>query len=191
MEKLAVFDFDKTLTTKDTTLIIAKYFTVKTKRYIRYVNFLFWGVLYKLRIASNKKVKNELLKIINGTDRETIYKLVERLYDVGIKPILRESTVKEIVEYKKRGYRTVLLSAQFDFIVKEVFKRLMFDTYIATRTDLDKFEVNGDVFEGKKKAEAIKLLFDGIDYENSIAFADNKRKDVYLGEVVKNIIWVE
>ncbi|NIA23766.1 MAG: HAD-IB family phosphatase [Proteobacteria bacterium] len=191
MEKLAIFDFDKTLTVKDTTVIMAKYFVAKTKKYLLYFNFIFWGMMYKSRIASNRKVKNELLKILKGYDREKIYRLVEELYNSGIEPILRESIVKEIAEYKKRGYRTVLLSAQFDFIVKEVSKRLKFDMYIATRTDLDKLEVNGDVFEGREKSEAIKLLFDDIDYENSVAFVDNRRKDIYLQEVVKNIIWVE
>ena len=191
MEKLAIFDFDKTLTVRDTTVIIAKYFASKTHRYIYYLNFIMWGILYKLRIASNKRAKNELLKILRGLDRDSIYEIVKELYEKELKDVLRKDIVDEIKKYKESGYKTVLLSAQFDFVVKEVFERLSFDTYIATRTNLDSLRVNGDVFEGRKKAEAIRLLFDNIDYENSVAFVDNRRKDYHLQEIVKNLKWVE
>ncbi len=188
--KLAIFDFDKTLTTRDSTVVMALYFVRRTKNYFYFLNFLIWGILYKFRCISNNRTKNEFLKILKTLTRGEIYDLVSNVYKFRIKNILRENIVGEIKKYKSNKYKTVLLSAQFDFIIREIADNLGFDYYIATKTDLNNLKVNGDVIEGQKKAEAIKLLFSDMDLKHSIAFVDNKKKDIFLEEVIGKLIWV-
>lgn len=189
-KKLAIFDFDKTLTTRDSTVVMAIYFAKRTKNYFYFLNFIIWGILYKFKCVSNKKTKNEFLIILKTLTREEIYNLVSDVYRFRIKNILRENIVEEFKKYKNSGYKTVLLSAQFDFIIKEIADNLGFDYYIATRTDLDNLKVNGDIIEGQKKAEAIKFLFSDMDLKHSVAFVDNKKKDIFLEEVIGELIWV-
>ena len=114
MEKIIVFDFDKTLTLKDSFNEFI-YFRLRNKRfkyiYILYVFFL--KFLYKLKLLSNKKFKEIVLQTIINIKEAKNKKI---FIDFSKNIILKRKIMKIFNEKKKNNIVYIISASPIEFL---------------------------------------------------------------------------
>lgn len=196
--KLAIFDFDGTLLTKDTLPCLGKEWIRQKRSLIRYalvylyiIPTLVW---YKMRIISREKFKNlafdRFNRIFKGMSRTQINDFFQNAYP-NIKELFNITVINEIEIARKQGFHCVLLSGAYADLLRIVAMDLGFDTVIAAELAFQNgvFDHNGDIpfITGKKKVVLLQNTFAGknIDWESSKCFADSMA-DIELMQLVGN-----
>mgnify|MGYP002528219534 FL=1 len=137
-KNIAVFDFDGTITNKDTLL----YFILFTKGYWAFmVGFLLYSPLliaFKLRLYPNWKVKQALFSyFFGGMDYKEFQRWGEIFAD-EVEKIERESTVDKLKNHLKNGDKVYVISASIDDWVRPFCCSLLGVTAtIGTKVEVD------------------------------------------------------
>jgi phosphatidylglycerophosphatase C len=110
--KIAFFDFDGTVTTKDTLLEFIR-FTKGTPRF--YTGFLFnspWLFAYRLKIISNQAAKERILAWFFRNTPLTDFQESCDLFSTTVIPgLIRPKALLEIAELQEKGFSVVIVSA--------------------------------------------------------------------------------
>ena len=184
-QKIALFDFDRTVISKDSIFILydvtaRKIPSFRAKLYKELVT----GSLFRSPKAVKKNVKNSFLSMLSYYTDDEIKAFV---YEDVMAYAFKEA-VDEIYALKAAGYYLLLVSASVEDYLKYVADVLPFDHIIGTKTDED-FEMVGDNNKHAKKVDNIlaHLTEKGmeIDYENSVAYSDSLAADRPMMELVK------
>jgi HAD superfamily hydrolase (TIGR01490 family) len=110
--KIAFFDFDGTITTKDTLLEVIKYQKGRTRFY--------WGFLlhaplllaYKLKLISNQKAKERMLQhFFGGCNVDDFQQQCDAFAQHKLPTFIRKKALHEIIRLKKLGVEVVIVSA--------------------------------------------------------------------------------
>lgn len=186
MNKLAIFDFDGTLFTKDTLPYIGKVWKTQTtnifRYYLIYLQIAPALLLYKLNLISRKTMKvwavNKFHKIfINMTENE-IQKLFYNVYHL-IKPHFNPQIVKEIKAAQNQGYHTVLLSGCYSGLLKTIASYLKIDTVLGMELPIKNGMFDSTVpipfIDGEAKQKLLEKTFseENIDWQVSRSYADS------------------
>ncbi len=109
---LALFDFDGTLTTKDSLGEFFKYAVGNTKYYLTLIKFSPIFILWQLKIIKNYKAKEMLFKMFfNGIDEKTFKTMAENFSLNELDKILRQNTYERFQKHVKDGDRVIIVSA--------------------------------------------------------------------------------
>lgn len=112
-----VFDFDKTLTYKDSLqeLFLQEMHGIK---YPLRVYYLFLAILSKFKTITVKKEKELMVKLLFRSD-EAVFadKCKRQARHLKLNPIFNK-----VSEYVEDGDRVIILSASSEYLLKEVFK---------------------------------------------------------------------
>lgn len=138
MEKIAVFDFDGTITQKDTLLGFIKFSKGRWAFYFGFMLFSPLIVAMKLKIYPNWKTKQVLFSFF--------YKgySIEKLNDLGkkfsseIDKILRPKALEAIKLHKKNGDRIVIISASIENWIRYWAEEAGVDIVMATKIETNK-----------------------------------------------------
>lgn len=112
-----VFDFDKTLTQKDTVLGFLVAVSDKGFIPVRRLIFLFFSVLHKLRLISNDRLKEVSIGLFLKNMEESIVKKRAAAYSKGI--LLSNIYTTEFVS---KYPRAIIATASFEDYVRPLFK---------------------------------------------------------------------
>lgn len=124
-EKLAIFDFDGTLTTKDTLLAFIEFTKGKRRLYQELLLLSPELILMKLGFGNNEKVKIKLLsRLFKGMQKETLEKLAEDFCAQNFTSLLRPKGLAKIQALKAENYRIILVTASVNIWVKPFAKKL-------------------------------------------------------------------
>lgn len=109
---LALFDFDGTLTTKDSLAEFIKY-AVGTKRYIYgMITFSPVFVLYKLKIIRNDIAKEKLFSHFFKDIDENRFKEIAKEFSINkLDLIIREDRLNILKEHQNNGDKVIIVSA--------------------------------------------------------------------------------
>lgn len=182
MTKLALFDVDFTITSKETLMQLYSYSIKEKKSNIKYLpRALFSGLLYVLKIYDERKVKESFLKFIDGTSEEELNNFVSRFYQNRLKNILYKDGIDMIKKLKNEGCEVILISASPEFYLNKLYDIPEVDKIIGTRFEFynGKFtrKMLGNNCKGEEKVvrlnEYIKEKGYEIDYQNSYMFSDS------------------
>ncbi|MEO1051410.1 MAG: HAD family hydrolase [Bacteroidota bacterium] len=176
MKKLALFDFDGTITTKDTMLEIIKYHRGKLRFLLGFLWLSPVMVFYKAGILSNWRAKEITLKhFFGGMAEEQFRTLGEQFAREVIPPLVRERAQKSIEEYKAAGDRVVLVTASSDYWVKP-WADAMDIEILATRLSSEAGKITGKIdgknCHGPEKVNRVKAEIDLSQYEEIHAYGD-------------------
>lgn len=182
MKKLAIFDVDYTITSKETLMEFYKYSIKEDKRNIKYIpRAIFSGAMYICGFYNEKQVKECFLKFLENRTEEEINNLAERFYDNRIVQILYSNALEMIRKLKKEGYDVYLISASPEFYIKKFYKINEVDKIIGTKFLFEngKFtrRMDGENCKGEEKVIRLKneLEKQGIDvnFNESYMFSDS------------------
>ncbi len=117
MNKTIVFDFDKTLTYRDS---LQELFLQEMSgfKYPLRVLYILLAVLSKFEIITVRKEKELMIKLLFKSD-EIVFtkKCKEQAKHLRLNPVF-----KKVNEYVEEGDRVIILSASSEYLLREVFK---------------------------------------------------------------------
>lgn len=174
---LIVFDFDGTLTQKDTLLEIAKFSTSTTFYWLKFLTLSPHIVLMKLKLISNQTGKEVFLKRFFGNySKDEFNDLATRFANERVPQLIRPKGLELIKELNRGENRLAIVSASPENWIKPWADKYDIEV-IATKL---KFENNrlvgieGKNCNGEEKVRRIKEVIDLKDYDKVIAYGDTK-----------------
>lgn len=134
MRKVAIFDFDKTLTITDTTKIwVLAFLLVYPLKSLHIIHFIAFS---QRRNKNRNSIKDDLLfSIIRHCDQRKLAK-VDQLFCVIVKVFLNRKTLEELRKSKLRNDITIVVTASIESAVSMVLKQYT-DLIIGTKITFD------------------------------------------------------
>lgn len=182
MEKLAIFDVDYTITSRET-LRQLYYFSIKKypKNIIYGPRAVLSGIMFLLGVFDEKRTKEMFLKFVHGIEKEKMEKLVKEFYEEKLSKILYKDAVDMMKKLKGQGYRIYLISASPEFYLKELYAIEEVDRILGTRFKITENThtrfMEGNNCKGQEKVtrlmEAIEEEGIEVDFKESYMFSDS------------------
>ncbi|WP_288862900.1 HAD family hydrolase [uncultured Sneathia sp.] len=176
MKKAIIYDFDKTIYSKETSMAFM-FFFLKRHRYL-IPKFILNLTIILFNIKDLKKVKNIFFSIFKGMDIENDINLFWEKEMKNIYPYF----FKEIKENRKDADLLILISASPDFLLEPIYKKLGFDILISTK--YSNFTLIG---KNCKKDEKLKRLNELGSFD-VLCFYSDSLSDLPLFNIAKKKI---
>lgn len=175
MKKLYLFDFDGTLTYKDTMFLFLKFYNPAkySAQFLRHVPLF---VLLKLKLADAEKVKKSFIgSILKGQSKSKIEKKSQRFFEENYPKIIRKNAVDFIKNIDRENTESYIVSASLDIWVQpfaEKFGMKLLATKAEFKNDIFTGNFIGKNCNGKEKVDRIKEAVSDKKYDKTIAFGD-------------------
>lgn len=176
MKKAIIYDFDKTIYSKETSMAFMFFFLKRHRSLIP--KFILNLTIILFNIKDLKKVKNIFFSIFKGMDIENDINLFWEKEMKNIYPYF----FKEIKENRKDADLLILISASPDFLLEPIYKKLGFDILISTK--YSNFTLIG---KNCKKDEKLKRL-NALGTFDVLCFYSDSLSDLPLFNIAKKKI---
>ena len=124
MKKLYLFDFDGTLTYKDTMFLYLQFYNEK-KYFWNFLKHIPLFFLVKLHLANAEKVKKSFIgSILKGEREEKINRVSQEFVDKFYPKIIRENALEFIENIDKENTESYLITASLDIWVKPFAEKM-------------------------------------------------------------------
>jgi len=174
---LALFDFDGTLTTKDSLEEFIIFAVGKKTYYAKLLLFSPIYLLYRLKIMHNSKAKELLFRLyFNGIKEENFSNLAERFSKDGITKILRDTIYHKLQEHKENGDRVIIVSASMKCWLEPWAKGEnveLLSTELQFRNGVFTGHFKTPNCHGAEKLRRVKELVNLEDFEKIYAYGDS------------------
>ena len=175
MKKLYCFDFDGTLTYKDTMFLYLKFYNASKFR-IQFIKHIPLFTLLKLNLLDAEKVKKSFISsILKGQNKAKIEKKTQEFFDQYYPEIFRENALDFIKNIDDSQTDCYIVSASLDIWVKpfaEKFKMNLIATKAEFKNEVFTGNFVGKNCNGPEKVIRIKEEISGKKYDKTIAFGD-------------------
>jgi HAD superfamily hydrolase (TIGR01490 family) len=173
---IAFFDFDGTITKKDTLLEFIKYSKGNTAFYAGFCLHAHYLLAYKLKIITNQKAKEKILTHFFGNmPLDSFQQFCNRFMQEKIPQLIRPGAYKEIEKLQQNGVKIVIVSASPENWITQWSNQLNADL-IATRLEFKNNSVTGKIdgfnCHGNEKVRRIKEKFRLEDFTEIYAYGD-------------------
>jgi len=174
---IAFFDFDGTITKKDTLIDFIKYSVGERNYYLGMFVNLPMLLRFKLKLLPNDEAKQRLLAYFFGNWSEDRFKEAAYNYSLNeIDKIVKKSALEKIDRHKKDGDMVVVVSASLECWLKPWCEKENLDL-ICTKMRFDEGKVSGRFLgkncHGQEKANRIKENFDLKEFDKIYAYGDS------------------
>lgn len=176
MKKAIIYDFDKTIYSKETSMAFMFFFLKRHRSLIP--KFILNLTIILFNIKDLKKVKNIFFSIFKGMDIENDINL---FWEKEMKNIYTYF-FEEIKENRKDADLLILISASPDFLLEPIYKKLGFDILISTK--YSNFTLIG---KNCKKDEKLKRLNELGNFD-VLCFYSDSLSDLPLFNIAKKKI---
>lgn len=175
MKKLYCFDFDGTLTYKDTMFMYLKFYD-PTRFRLQFLKHVPLFVLLKLKLADTEKVKKSFIgSILKGQTEEKIEKKSRQFFEHYYPKIVRENALDFIQNMDRNNTQSLLVTASLDIWTKpfaEAFKMQLISTKAEFRNGVFTGNFVGKNCNGNEKLVRIQQEISNHKYDKIIAFGD-------------------
>lgn len=175
MKKLYLFDFDGTLTYKDTMFLYLKFYNC-TKFNFQFLKHIPLFILLKLKLASAEKVKKSFISsILKGQSKTKIEEKSQQFFEKYYPEIIRENAIEFIQNIDREHTESYLVTASLDIWVKpfaEKFKMNLLATRAEFKNEIFTGNFVGNNCNGGEKVHRIKEALQGKKFDKTIAFGD-------------------
>jgi phosphatidylglycerophosphatase C len=176
-KKIAFFDFDGTITTKDTLLEIIKFQKGRAAYYIGFLLHSPWLIAYKLNLFPNDEVKQKMLAyFFGGMMEEPFQEKCDSFAEKKLPELIRPGALTEISSLRARGFEIVVVSASATNWLRQWTTRLSLKL-IATRLEIKNGIVTGRIegknCHGEQKVFCIQQDWNLSDYDEIYAYGDS------------------
>ncbi len=176
--KLALFDFDGTITTHDSYQELLRYIVGDWRFFTGVVALSPVLLAYKSGITPNYIAKRKVTRwFLKGMTAEQFELKAQEFVIKKLKSIVKASAVQKLEWHKEKGHRVILVSASFEDYLKYWCKLFNIEV-IGTRLEWRKNQITGNFATpncyGPEKVKRIKQLLDPNDYEEIFAYGDSR-----------------
>ncbi|RYE22991.1 MAG: HAD-IB family hydrolase [Sphingobacteriales bacterium] len=181
---IAFFDFDGTITNKDTMLALATFSKGKAGFLLGMIKLSPSLVALKLNLLSAQKAKQLFLKyFFGGMDIAGFQHLCETFCAEMLPALIRKDAWNAIEKHRLNGDTIMVVSASAEnWIAPWCHKHNI--PYLGTRLQIENNIVTGNIeglnCNGKEKVSRIKEIFNLADYENIYAYGDSSGDEAML-----------
>jgi phosphatidylglycerophosphatase C len=183
--KIALFDFDGTVTTKDTLLEFIKHSKGTTRFYLGFLLTSPWLIAYKLRLISNQKAKEKVLGFFFRRTPLNRFEVYCQSFTRDVLPgLIRPKALQEIEQLRAAGASVVIVSASPGDWIRpwsESIGAALLATRLETVPDKDPAKphrLTGRIFlqncYGEEKVRRIREAYILEDYREIYAYGDSK-----------------
>ena len=175
MKKLYCFDFDGTITKKDTMFSFLKFYN-KQKFYLNFAKHLPFFIMLKLNLAKAERVKeNFISSILKGEKEKKIQQKATSFFEENYPSILREKALNFIQNIDRNDSECYLVTASLDIWVKPFSEKLnlkLLSTQAKFKNGIyiGKFATKN--CNGIEKVHRIKEIIKNQSFDKTIAFGD-------------------
>ena len=178
MKRIALFDFDGTITTDDSLIKFIR-FVVGDVKFI-------WGMIllspmlitYKLKLIPNYKAKQMMLSyFFKGMSEEKFMQVANEYSLNEINTIVRPKAMEKITWHKEQGHKIVIVSASIECWLKPWGDENNLDL-IATKLEIIDGIVTGEFLTkncyGIEKANRVNETYNLSDYDYIYSYGDSR-----------------
>jgi phosphatidylglycerophosphatase C len=177
--KVALFDFDGTLTKGDSLLRFLYRVRGGPGLFLDLVAVSPWLVGYLARLIKNDAAKQALLKqCLGGRSMESIRNIVQEFIQADLPTLLRTDTMRRLRLHQDRGDMCILVSASLDLYLEPWAQSTGFHHVIATRLEVDSQQritgcLKGENCYGQEKVVRIRKFLADLDVDHITAYGDS------------------
>ena len=191
--RLALFDFDGTLTTKDSLEEFIIFAVGKRHYYFKLLIFSPVYILYRLKLLHNSIAKEMLFRLYFHDIQENEFReLALQFAQEGLEPIIRQNIYQKFLEHIQNGDRVVLVSASMKCWLKPWADKHSVEL-LSTELEFKEGKFSGKFktknCHGIEKLNRVKELLNLDDYEEIFTYGDSSGDD-YILEVADHKIRV-
>ena len=175
MKNLYLFDFDGTLTYKDTMFLFLKFYN-PAKYSFQFLKHVPLFVLLKLKLANAEAVKKSFISsILEGESKYQIEKKAKLFFEENYPSLFRENALDFINNINRENTESYIVSASLDIWVKpfaEKFDMKLLSTEAEFQNDIFTGKFVGKNCNKEEKVNRIKTELGDKKYDKIIAFGD-------------------
>ena len=184
-QRIAFFDFDGTITTKDTLLEFIKYYKGAARFYLGFLLNSPWLVAYKLKIISNQAGKERILTWFFGNTPQDKFQSRCNSFAAEIIPtLLRPKATREIALLQQKGFTVVVVSASPEDWLRPWTEKIGV-ALLASRLETKNNKLTGKLVGrncyGREKVSRIKENYELSGYSDIQAYGDTSGDKPMLG----------
>lgn len=184
-----VFDFDKTLTQKDTTRRLF-FFLAKRNHQSAIVYVVCYG-LYRLGLWSEHRFKSALVHhYIRGRSLADLMASANKFVNGLQDGHLNETTIAALRQHLVDGDRVFVASANFDFLIQAFCATHGITDFFATSLEVDGDQytgsISGTVVKGQEKTRALETHF-GKDGLAKLKFYGDAEDQILLDNIPNHV----
>ena len=176
-QTVAAFDFDGTITTKDTFVP----FICQTFGYGRVLRAFAQhaprALLAGRGISNRDRLKELLVRSLFSGESVERLSVVGQLYATTLGPLLRATALQRIAWHKAEGHRCIMVSASLDIYLREVANTLKFDDLLCSVLSHDNQVFDGALRGGncrrKEKVNRLQSLLGDLSAHTIYAYGDS------------------
>jgi phosphatidylglycerophosphatase C len=175
-KEIAFFDFDGTITTKDSFLEFIKFCKGTKSFYWGFLLHLHWLVAFKVKLVPNQVAKEKVLKhFFGGTSADEFDRLCQEFTDRAVPKLIRPKALEEIKNFQEAGTPVVIVSASPENWIRK-WADLLRVELIASRLEVKDGKITGKIIgkncRGPEKVKRILEKYQVKDYEVIHAYGD-------------------
>jgi phosphatidylglycerophosphatase C len=176
--EIAFFDFDGTITSKDTLAEVLKFIKGKFNYYLGILILSPIIILYKIGLLSNHRAKEILLMyFLRGFDANKFNALCKEFTEKKLPHLLKKSALHEIRKHLQRKTPVIIISASAENWIFPWCSKYNIEC-IATKLEVKNGKLTGKIegrnCSGKEKVKHIQTKYKLSDYEKIYAYGDSK-----------------
>lgn len=177
-KRLVLFDFDGTITTKDTFIEFIKFARGSLRYYAGFVFLLPVLVLYKLKLIVNWRAKEIMFShFFKGMSESAFNELGERFALEKLPTLLKSQALEKLLEHQNNGDLILIVTASSGSWI-ERWSRSLGILIIDTRWQIIDNKITGKIdgrnCYGAEKAVRIGQAVDITSFESIIAYGDTR-----------------
>ncbi len=190
---LALFDFDGTLTTKDSLDEFLKESVGKKKYMLNMFKFLPYFILWQLRVMNNGVAKEHLFRIFFKGMDENIFKEKAKEFSLEkLDLIINQERIKLLKKHQENGDRVIIVSASMKCWLQPWCDKNSIEL-LSSQLEFENGAFSGKFLtpncHGKEKERRIKEHLNVSDYETIYAYGDSSGDKQMLALAHKSTLY--
>lgn len=179
MKRIAAFDFDGTITRKDTLIEFLRFVGGSARFYAVFALYTPLLILMKLKLYSNQKAKQKIFAhYFKGMQIEQFDDLCLRFFEQKGQSLIYLDAKAQIAKHREQGDEVVIISASIENWVCHFAKALKADKLLATKVEVQEGMLTGRFLTancyGKEKVNRLLSAYPERDKYNLIAYGDSR-----------------
>jgi len=186
---IAFFDFDGTVTTRDTLLEFIKFAKGAPAFYSGFVYNIFYLLAYKLKVITNQEAKEKVLGyFFRGTDVTEFDRMAVEFSKIKLPSLIRSKAQNEILTLQNDNIDVVIVSASPENWIRHwCFEKnlILIASVLETRDGKITGKISGKNCHGQEKVRRILEKYSIEEYNEVYAYGDTKGDLPMLGLATK------